>query len=237
LCAKKEGEEKKRMLKRIEEKQGGKIKVNIKMGKNAGITLIALVVTIIVLIILSTVSINVVFSENGIIKKAELAKNIQANSTKMEEETMNILLEEYTNIMETKPINPEEDKEENIKPVIVKEGYCKEEYTDYIKVSAMAEDTNEGDELTYILSWGETEEYGETYELKGVSGEEVTFERDGLKNYTTYYWKVDVTDGIEKVEGTPGKTKTYCPTTQCKGPFTERINCDICNRSRKYFSS
>ena len=40
----------------------------------SGITLIALVVTIVVLIILATVSINIVFSEGGIIARAELAK-------------------------------------------------------------------------------------------------------------------------------------------------------------------
>ena len=40
-----------------------------------GITLIALVVTIIVLIILATVSINMVAGENGLIKKAQQSKD------------------------------------------------------------------------------------------------------------------------------------------------------------------
>lgn len=44
------------------------------MNKNSGITLVALVVTIIVLLILATVSINLVLGENGIITKAREAK-------------------------------------------------------------------------------------------------------------------------------------------------------------------
>ena len=50
---------------------------NLKKQNNRGITLIALVVTIVVLIILATVSINLVFSENGIISRAELSKDHQ----------------------------------------------------------------------------------------------------------------------------------------------------------------
>lgn len=70
-----------------------------KTKEGKGITLIALVVTIVVLIILATVSINAVFSENGIIKKAELAKEVYANSIVEDEESMNTLLEEYANAM------------------------------------------------------------------------------------------------------------------------------------------
>lgn len=44
-----------------------------------GITLIALVITIVILIILATVAINAVFGENGLIKKAEEAKNTWKN--------------------------------------------------------------------------------------------------------------------------------------------------------------
>ena len=43
--------------------------------KNQGITLIALVITIIVLIILAGVTINIVLDQNGIIEKTQEAKN------------------------------------------------------------------------------------------------------------------------------------------------------------------
>ena len=66
----------------------------MKKEKNSkGITLIALVVTIIVLIILATVSINMVFNENGLIKQAEKAKEYQANAVESDQGT----LERYAN--------------------------------------------------------------------------------------------------------------------------------------------
>ena len=48
---------------------------NKRILKETGITLIALVVTIVVLLILAGVSINAIFSENGIIKRAQDAQN------------------------------------------------------------------------------------------------------------------------------------------------------------------
>ena len=50
------------------------------LNKNKGITLIALVVTIVVLIILATISINVVLGEDGLIQKAEKASQMQVNA-------------------------------------------------------------------------------------------------------------------------------------------------------------
>ena len=45
-----------------------------------GITLVALVITIVILIILATVTINATFGENGIIKKAQEAKDRTTNA-------------------------------------------------------------------------------------------------------------------------------------------------------------
>ncbi len=53
-----------------------------------GITLVALVITIIIIIILATVTINMAFGDNGLIKQAELARDMAANSTKHETESM-----------------------------------------------------------------------------------------------------------------------------------------------------
>ena len=50
----------------------------------AGITLISLVITIVILIILATVSINAVVGENGIIRKAQQVKNIYEESINKE---------------------------------------------------------------------------------------------------------------------------------------------------------
>ena len=65
-----------------------------KEKKQQGITLIALVVTIIVLIILAAVSIAMVIGDNGIITQAQRAAKETANSTIASEEQMNALVEE-----------------------------------------------------------------------------------------------------------------------------------------------
>ena len=62
--------------------------------KDSGITLIALVVTITVLIILATVSINTVLGDNGIIARAQKARDSYSNSQKSEDEQMAVLANE-----------------------------------------------------------------------------------------------------------------------------------------------
>ena len=54
-----------------------------------GITLLALVITIVILIILSTITISTTFGDNGIIKKAQEAVALQSNSQAQESELMN----------------------------------------------------------------------------------------------------------------------------------------------------
>ena len=77
-----------------------KIKENIKTNKKSarrnysnqtGITLIALVVTIVVLLILAGVSINAIFSENGIIKRAKDAQNKMDQATQNDLDSINEL--------------------------------------------------------------------------------------------------------------------------------------------------
>ena len=62
-------------LKKIKLKGGNKENMKTKIKQERGITLIALVVTIVVLLILAGVSINAVFNDNGIIKRAQEAQN------------------------------------------------------------------------------------------------------------------------------------------------------------------
>jgi len=59
------------------------------LKSNKGVTLVALVVTIIVLIILAAVSITMVLGNDGIWKHAEDARDLTANSIKYEEARMN----------------------------------------------------------------------------------------------------------------------------------------------------
>ena len=59
--------------------------------KQNGITLIALVVTIVVLLILAGVSLNAIFSENGIIKRAKDAQNKMDQATQNDLDSINEL--------------------------------------------------------------------------------------------------------------------------------------------------
>ena len=76
---------KKLKQKQMKLKRGGKKIMKIGMKRERGITLIALVVTIVVLLILAGVSINAVFGQDGIIQKAKDAQN------KMDQATQNDL--------------------------------------------------------------------------------------------------------------------------------------------------
>ena len=60
-------------------------------SNQTGITLIALVVTIVVLLILAGVSINAIFSENGIIKRAKDAQNKMDQATQNDLDSINEL--------------------------------------------------------------------------------------------------------------------------------------------------
>ena len=63
----------------------------IKVKNQKGITLIALVITIVVLLILAGVSINALFSDNGIIERAKDAQNKINEAEKMDLEAINEL--------------------------------------------------------------------------------------------------------------------------------------------------
>lgn len=66
-----------------------------------GITLVALVITIVVLIILSTVTISTVLGDNGLINQAKKNKNNVLESVGEEEDNINKVTEEYVNMMKT----------------------------------------------------------------------------------------------------------------------------------------
>lgn len=70
-----------------------------KLRKSNGITLIALVVTIVVLLILAGVSINLVIGNNGIITKAGDAKTEYEQAAQDEKTGMNSLYDEMTNLV------------------------------------------------------------------------------------------------------------------------------------------
>ena len=75
-----------------------KLRIKIKVIKNAkGVTMLALVVTIIVLLILAAITLNLAVGENGIIKRAKLARDKAKNASIQEEEAMNLAADEIDN--------------------------------------------------------------------------------------------------------------------------------------------
>lgn len=69
-----------------------------KLKQQKGITLVALVITIVILIILAGVSIVLIFSDNGIIKKAQIAKNETEKSQEEERQDINNLEKELVDL-------------------------------------------------------------------------------------------------------------------------------------------
>ena len=65
------------------------------MRKNKGITLVALVVTIVVLLILAAVSINLVLGQNGLIANAKEAREKSKNATDEESQLVNGTIPDY----------------------------------------------------------------------------------------------------------------------------------------------
>ena len=95
-----------------------------------------------------------------------------------------------------------------------------------ITVKATATDAN-GDELTYKLYWGTAQNSLSEVETKtGNSGSQITFAaRTNLGNYTTYYWRVDVTDGYGMTTGSVNSTRTWCKITACTGTPERGYSC------------
>ena len=89
--------------------------------KEKGITLIALVVTIVVLLILAGVTINAVFSDSGIIKKAQDAQNKANESIQKDMEQINAL----ENWLSENTGENNNDKEVNISTLVGKEAVTK----------------------------------------------------------------------------------------------------------------
>ena len=74
-------------------------KEKLKITKEKGITLVALVITIVILIILATTTINIAFGEGGLIDKAQQAKELTEQATKEEAEKLNAIMSEYDEII------------------------------------------------------------------------------------------------------------------------------------------
>ena len=158
-----------------------------------GITLVALVVTIVILIILATVTINVAFGDGGLIQRAQQAKNLTEEATLKEQETLNEVMSEYANIMAEDPDIPDEpDPEPDTNTTEEPEPEPEPE-------KPTAEDTlKAGDYVTYPSAQGDiecrvlydsTSEYGVQLITSACVGSDITLgdENDNFTNAMNSY--------------------------------------------------
>ena len=76
-------------MKETEKQKQEKHKLKRQARRQKGITLIALVITIVILIILATVTINIAFGDNGLIKRAQDARDLYEQEASKEQELLN----------------------------------------------------------------------------------------------------------------------------------------------------
>ncbi len=135
-----------------------------------------------IIVILASVTIAGTFGENGIIRQAELARDLASNSTIAEAEEMNAMVDEYANIMsggENPGPGPEEDKTPPTVEIVVGE----------ITEKSIAITANATDDSGKIASY--------KYYLNGTEkGTDIanTYTFDGLTAGTEYTIKVEAFD-------------------------------------------
>ena len=96
----------------------------IRNKKERGITLIALVVTIIVLIILAGISINLIFGTNGIINKAKLSKTLTEQASLNEQIALGEIDKELEKYLEGLPENTKDNPQVAGTEVKIPDGWC-----------------------------------------------------------------------------------------------------------------
>ena len=186
--------------------------------KVEGITLIALVITVVILIILATVSLNVVLGEGGLVDRAQQAKNLTEQATLEEQKALNSLMDEMTNIM------PEEQTpipiEEITKGEIFEETTMVEDATDDIfyvpgGFGIDEESPNEVDEGIVISNADDTKQFvwipvaDYTTMYQEAPGTKLT----GVETTTDVYSKLRIREADQKdyTAGTPNSTNLREP--------------------------
>ena len=203
-----------------------KIKTNEKLRRKAypnqkGITLIALVVTIVVLLILAAVTINAIFGENGLIKQIDIAKEkneiaeyVDDLNRKLLEARINVANDESKILEETKRLVAEDEKYseatigeiegDNKFTVITKEGYeidVKKDGATYVdKVTETAKKVK----LTVKHINKSGTELKATTETEYDKDTAVTVKSETISGYKTYSAKITATEVNETLtEGAP----------------------------------
>lgn len=161
------------------------------MKKEKGITLIALVITVIILIILSTVTLNVVLGEGGLIQRAQEAKDLTEQAAFEEQQELNSLMSEMANIMSEEPEIPEPPEEHKHS---YKEGVYESDETQHWQICTKCNEKGNianHDEAVYEYDgnnhWKTCSTCGYEYDKKAHQGSTL-YQNDD----TYHYWKCDI---------------------------------------------
>ena len=199
------------------------MKTKFKTENEIGITLVALIITIIILIILAAVTIKTL-THDGLV---ELAIKAAQDYKRAEGEELKEL-EKIDDMLKNVIDYGDESGKNNTPPRFIEEASGVAVSNSEIMINVIAVD-DEDTKLYYTLSYGTSEEYGEILKAEGISGEEVTFNVKELGNYTDYHWKVEVSDGIvEAEEWKEGVTKTKCGLAGACAGGTPGFYCNTC---------
>lgn len=203
------------------------------MRDKKGITMVALMITIILLIILAGISFHLIVGNNGLIGKAkQVAVNV-TNSQQQESQLINSVYHKMLSIVQTG-----ETEEINTAPKIASVEVLKA--IDRLTMKVKAED-NEDAVLVYKVYVKQRDQ--DTYIEKGSITEEVTqtisIEVAGLTMYTEYDYKIEVMDPKGVKTEQIGVSKTLCSgtTLYCSSAipaivcstFDRYCNGDYCN--------
>ncbi len=174
-----------------------------KLKEHYGITIVALSITIIILIILSTVTINAVLGDNGLIEQAKTTKNITEKSIEDEAEKLNRLSQEYANLMSEDgtidvpkfPIPPGGSVTEEGVPIPNGFYYVGGTKNDGVVISDSSADENRGAEHDKITGMEGNQFVWVPVENPSDYFIEETVKLNGVETTTNVYSKLRMRDG------------------------------------------
>ena len=243
----------------IKNKHTNKIVSNIQHQKsnfkhltfNSAITLIALIITIIVLLILAGVTLTMLMGENGIIKKAQLAKE-KTNEAQIEEEKNLKSLEDKINNYNSRENGVSESKYiKEFKPIILSETNVN------IKVSNSLENGEDSEVYGYlflldgkVVSMQQNKEYvyldlnkGQEYEISIIAiDKQGNFKKSstikhkvGVEKIKTRYILVDIYDHIYADSGCINELEVY--NSNSKINYAILNSYDSATKGKTYYAS
>ena len=173
-------------------------------------------ITIIILIILSTVTINAVLGDNGLIDQAKTAKNIAEKSIEDESEKLNDLSQEFANLMSEDetidipkfPIPPGGSVTEEGVPIPNGFYYVGGTKNDGVVISDNPADENQGAEHDKVAGMQGNQFVWVPVENPSDYFIEETVKLNGVETTTNVYSKLTIRDGDSFTSVKPGDTSS-----------------------------